>query len=190
MKSRLYTPSQIVKMTESEIRKAYSELRSIANKRIMRLEQQNLRSDYNRFATIAQINESSKWDVGSQLAMVSKFLSSKRTTVRGQKAFLREFREDMISRGYGDLVKTNDDVYAMIDFMEQMRQLYSDKLFDSGDALDVLQQTERLNVPKEKVIKYYDLFANNLDKLESVKPSKQGKEFSQARIRTLIKKWE
>lgn len=188
--AKLFSPSMIAKMSQSEINKEYSRLRSIANKRIQRLSAQGLGRSTSKFATIQQINESSKWNVASQLAEVSKFLSSERTTVRGEKKFIADFQETMIDKGYGDLVESVEDIYNMIDFMEMMRERYSDKVFDSGDALDVLQETQRLNIPKDKVVKYFDEFATHLSDLENVKPSKGGVEFSQRRINNLIKKWK
>lgn len=189
MSRKLYTPSQIGKMSTSDINKAYSELRSIANKRIGRLEAQELGRVNIKFPTIKSINESSKWSIESKLADVSKFLSSDRTTVRGEKKFLNTFKEQMTEKGYGSLVQDNDSIYKMIDFMDSLREQYSSKIFDSGDALDVLEETERLNIPIEKVQKNFDMFVEHLDELSKVKPSKDGREFSQRRLNTLIKKW-
>lgn len=185
----LFTPSKISKMTPSEINKAYSRLRSIANKRIGRLEAQGLNRGNGPFATIQQIKDSSKWDIGSQLAEVSRFLRSDRTTVSGTKRYMREFQEQMQVRGYGDLVSTPQGILNMIDYMEALRERHSDKIFDSGDALDVLQEGQRLKIPTEKMVEHYDEFATNLSKLEKIQPSKNGREFSQRRINNLIKKW-
>lgn len=188
-RSEFIRPSDISKMSESQVRKLYSEYRSIANKRINRLTEQGLDRGRNKFATIKEIAASDRKSYQSALADVVTFLRSDKTTVTGQKKFLSDFRSMMESKGYGDLVKTNADIYSVIDFMESMREQYSDKIFDSGDALDVLKESQRLRIPKEKVIKYFDEFAINLSELEKVKPSRNGKEFSQRRIRTLINKW-
>ena len=190
MKSKIFTPSQISRMTDAQIRKEYSNLRKIANKRIQRLTAQNLGRSSATFPIIAKVMESTKSTVASMLADVSRFLRSDRTTVRGEKRFISDFREQMESKGYGDLVQTTQDVYNMIDFMETMREQYSDKIFDSGDALDVMKEAQRLKIPNDKVIKYFDEFASHLSDLEKVKPSRNGSEFSQRRIRNLIKKWE
>lgn len=189
MSDKFFTPSEIGSMSAAEIRKAYSRLRSIANKRIGRLEQQGLDRGYSKFPTIKEISGSSRMNVGSVLADVSRFIRSDRTTVTGAKKFLSDFREQMQVHGYGSLVDTVEKAYKMMDYMEQLRERYSDKLFDSGDALDVLEQGERLNIPTDKLIENYDLFASNLESMEKVKPSKEGKEFSQRRINTLIKRW-
>lgn len=193
MNSKLFSPWQISKMSDAEINKAYSNLRSIANKRLQRMQEQNIgmtaRTGY-RFPTIQQVNESSKSTVASQLADVSQFLRSERTTVTGEKRFLADFVESMQSKGYGDLVQNIDDIYKTIEFMEDLREEYSSKIFDSGDTLDVLQQAQRLNIPPEKVKQNFDFFKSHLTELEKIKPSKGGREFSQRRINNLIKKWK
>lgn len=185
----LFTPSQIRKLGEGAVNEAYSALRSVANKRIQRMTEQGLGRSTSQFPTIQQIKESYYGDVRSALGDVSKFLKSPRTTVKGEKKFIKEFQDTMTDKGYGDLVQTREDIYNMIDFMEDLREQYSDKLFDSGDALDVLQEGQRLNIPLEKLQENYDLFASNLDKMEKLRRSSGGREFSQSRINKLIKKW-
>lgn len=190
--AKLYTPYQMSRMSEKEIRAAYSELRSVANKRLGRLEAQGLnmtaRTGY-RFPTIRSIEESSRATIASELADVSKFLKDERTTVRGEKKFLNDFQEMMIDKGYGDLVETPDEIYKTIEFLEELREIHKDKILPSGDTLDALQEAERLNISKDKLIENIDIFASHLDELKNVKPSKGGAAFSGRRMNNLIKKW-
>ena len=187
--NKFFSPSKIENMSISAIRKEYSRLRSIANKRIQRLESQGLYRGNVKFPTIKEITESARSTISSKLADVSKFLRSDRTTVSGTKAYMRDFAEQMESKGYGDLVDSPEKIFKMIEYMESLREKYTDKLFDSGDALDVLQQGQRLNIPPDKLAENFDVFASNIEALENVKPSKNGAEFSQRRINNLIKKW-
>lgn len=185
----LFTPAKILKMTPSEIRKEYSRLRSIANKRIGRLAKQGLTKNVTKFATIQQIKDSSKWDIGSQLAEVSRFLRMKESTVTGAKEKIDDFNVSIINMGYGNLINSIEDSLKLMAYFDALREKISDKLYDSGDALDVYEQGQRLNIPVEKLIEHYEEFAPNLSKLEQIQPSKNGKEFSQRRINNLIKKW-
>ena len=191
-KRKLYSPYQISNMSESAIRKAYSELRSIANKRLARLENRGLgmtaRTGY-KFPTIRNIEESSKATIASELADVSKFLRDPRTTVSGEKQFLNNFREMMTEKGYSDLVDTPDDIYKTLQFMEEIRDTNNNRLLPSGDVLDVLQHAERLKIPTEKLKDNIDLFVQHLDDLEDVKPTKGGRTFSSQRLNALIRKW-
>ena len=192
MKSKLYSPYQISNMSESAIRKAYSELRSVANKRLGRLEQQGLgmtaRTGY-KFPTIKNIEESSKATIASELADVSKFLRDPRTTVTGEKEFLKNFKEMMTEKGYSDLVETPEDIYKTLQFMEEIRDTNNNRLLPSGDVLDVMQQAERLKIPMEKLKDNIDIFVQHLDELENVQPTKGGRTFSSRRLNALIKKW-
>ena len=191
-KRKLYSPYQISNMSESAIRKAYSELRSVANKRLSRLEKQGLgmtaRTGY-KFPTIRNIEESSKATIASELADVSKFLRDPRTTVSGEKQFLNNFWEMMTEKGYADLVDTPDDIYKTLEFMEEIRDTNNNRLLPSGDVLDVLQQAERLKIPTEKLKDNIDIFVQHLDELENVKPTKGGRTFSSQRLNALIRKW-
>ena len=191
-KRKLYSPYQISNMSESAIRKAYSELRSIANKRLSRLEKQGLgmtaRTGY-KFPTIRNIEESSKATIASELADVSKFLRDPRTTVSGEKQFLNNFREMMTEKGYSDLVDTPDDIYKTLQFMEEIRDTNNNRLLPSGDVLDVLQHAERLKIPTDKLKDNIDIFVQHLDEIEDVKPTKGGRTFSSQRLNALIRKW-
>ena len=186
---KLFRPHEIDKLSSRAMNKAYSTLRSVANKRIQRMTAQGLGRGKSLFPTIQQIESTDKLTIKSALADVSSFLRSERTTVKGEKKFIRHFQEEMTNKGYGDLVQTREDIYNMLDYMDHLREIYSDKLFDSGDALDVLQQGQRLNIPIEQLEENYDLFASNLEKMEKLRPSPGKKAFSLRRIKNLIKKW-
>ena len=191
-KPKLFTPYQLASMTDAAIRKEYSKLRSIANKRLGRLQAQGLgksaRSGY-RFPTIKDIESSSRATVASELADVSRFLRDPRTTVTGEKSFLENFKEMMSEKGYADLVETPDDVYKVLDFMEEIREQNNNKVLPSGDALDALQQAQRLKIPMERFKENIDLFVQHLDDLENVQPTKGGRKFSTQRLNALIRKW-
>lgn len=190
--SKLFSPYQISKMSDATIRSEYSRLRSIANKRLGRLQAQDLnltaRTGY-RFPTIQQIQESSRATVASELADVSKFLRDPRTTVTGEKRFLASFKESMISNGYGNLVETNEDVYNAIQLLDDIRQEHGDKLLPSNDILDVMSEAERLNIPSDMLAANIEMLSANIDKLERVTPTKGGRAFSTSRMKSLIKKW-
>lgn len=181
--------SQIREASDSTLRRMYSEFRSVANKRIQRLNKAGFPGDRSLFPTIQQIRETDKTSMSSALADVQNFLRSSRNTVTGSRKFYHDMRETMTEQGYGDLVQTNEDIYQMVKYMEYLREEYGASLFDSGDALDVLQQGQRLNIPMDKLKENYDLFASNLSKMEKLRRSPGGKEFSQSRIDRLIDKW-
>ena len=192
-KSSYYRPSEISRMSESEIRKEYSRLRSIANKRLMRQESAGVgiraRTGF-RFATIEQIESSSKWTVSSQLADVSAFLRSPRTTVKGEKRFLSQFRDRMVADGRGELVDTVDKIYNLLELLDEKREELGAALFSSGDVFDVYEEADRLNMPFDMVQDNYSILLENIDKLENIEPTKGGRSFDKRRMDALIRKWK
>lgn len=188
-----YTAYNMKGMSESAIRKEYSRLRSVANKRLNRLSNQGIgmkaRSGF-KFPTIKEIEQKYYGDVGAALADVSKWLADPRSSVTGEKKFLKDFKDMMEQKGYGDLVSTPDKIYKTFTFLDEIRGTASNKLLPSGDALDAFQQTERLKIPMEKLLDNIDDFVSHLDELEQIEPSKGGKTFSKRRLNALIKKWK
>lgn len=197
-KYELYTPIKMESMTEAQIRAEYSRLRSVANKRLQRLEAAGIGAraikGY-RFPTIAQIESSSKATVASELANVSRWLGDYRSTLTGERQFISEFQEMMRSKDYGSLVETPEDVYKVIGLLDDLREKYKNDLlrYRSGltdkDIFDALQQAQRLNMPVEALKQNIELFVANMDALEKVQPTKGGRTFSSSRVNALVRKW-
>ena len=194
----IYTPYKMESMTEAQIRAEYSKLRSVANKRLQRLDSAGIGmralSGY-RFPTIAQIESSSKDTVASALANVSRWLGDYRSTITGERQFISEFKEMMQDKGYGSLVETPEDVYKVVGLLDDLRDKYKNDLlrYRSGltdkDIFDALQQAQRLNMPIEALKQNIELFVANMDALEKVQPTKGGRTFSSSRVNSLVRKW-
>ena len=189
---KLFTPYQIHKMTSGAVNKAYSAMRSIANKRLQRMEAQGLgmraREGF-RFPTIKQIQESSKDTVSAALADVSKWLSQPQSTIRGERKKIAEFRESMADMGYSDLTTTLDDTYRVMTYLEDLREQYSNDLYDSGDALDVYQHAQDLGISPEEFEKNMNLFYENHNAFLSIPVNKNGRAIGAKRLQNTIKKW-
>ena len=197
----IYTPYKMESMTEAQIRAEYSKLRSVANKRLQRLDSAGIGmralSGY-RFPTIAQIESSSKDTVASELANVSRWLGDYRSTITGERQFLEEFRSMMRSKNdgmYASLVDTVQGTYELIGLLDDLREKYKNDLlrYRSGltdkDIFDALQQAQRLNMPVEALKQNIELFVANMDALEKVQPTKGGRTFSSSRVNALVRKW-
>ena len=162
---KVYLPHQIENMNEGAIRKAYSALRKIANKRLANLEKNDLGGfGAYRFSTLDRIHPD---EVGHELAEVSRFLRDPRHTVRGAKSFRSNVIDTLHEKpGFEDINAENFSEWA--NYMEYMREKYGNKLFDSGDATDVFLEAERLNLPKSIIEKHYTMFKNNLDVIQDI----------------------
>lgn len=190
---KLFTPYQISKMSDAAINRAYSNLRSIANKRLGRMHAKGLgmraREGF-RFPTIRSIEESSKWNVSSALADVSKWLSQPQSTMRGERQKLAEFRESMAEMGYSDLTTTLDDTYNLMQYLDDLKEQYSNDLYDSGDALDVYQHAQDLGVPEDVFRKNMNLFYENQREFLAVPVNKNGRAIGSRRLQGYINKWQ
>lgn len=197
----IYTPYKMESMSEAQIRAEYSKLRSVANKRLQRLDSAGIGmralSGY-RFPTIAQIESSSKDTVASELANVSRWLGDYRSTLTGERQFLEEFRSMMRSKNdgmYASLVETVQGTYDLIGLLDDLRERYKNDLlqYRSGltdkDIYDALQQARRLNMPIDALKQNIELFVANMDALEKVQPTKGGRTFSSSRVNALVRKW-
>lgn len=200
-KYELYTPIKMESMTESQIRSEYSKLRSVANKRLQRLEAAGIgmrAMEGYKFPTIAQIQSSSKSTVASELANVSRWLGDYRSTITGERQFLEEFRSMMRSKNdgmYASLVDTVQGTYELIGLLDDLRERYKNDLLryrfglTDKDIFDALQQAQRLNMPVEALKQNIELFVANMDALEKVQPTKGGRTFSSSRVNALVRKW-
>lgn len=197
----IYTPYKMESMSEAQIRAEYSKLRSVANKRLQRLDSAGIGmralSGY-RFPTIARIESSSKSTVASELANVSRWLGDYRSTITGEKQFLAEFRDMIRNKAngqYASLVDTVKGTYDLIGLLDDLRERYKNDLLKyqfgltDTDIMDALQQAQRLNMPVEALKQHINLFVANMDALEKVQPTKGGRTFSSSRINALVRKW-
>ena len=162
---KTYFPYQIERMSNRDIRKAYSDLRKTANKRLANLEKNNL-GGYGafRFAKLEQIHAD---DVGQELAELSRFMRDPRHTVRGARSRRDNILDALHEKpGFEDINESN--FHAWTEYMDHLREKYGNKLFDSGDATDVFMEAERLDLPANIIKNHYNLFKNNLEEIRKI----------------------
>ena len=74
--------------------------------------------------------------------------------------------------------------------MDDLREQYSDKIFDSSTAADVFNQTQRIGVKPETVKKNFDYFVEHLDELDRMKPVRSEKGATMRAVKDKIRKLE
>lgn len=164
--ARTYFPYQIEQMSEAEMRAAYSSLRKVANKRLARLQKAGLGSYGSfRYGRLDQIHPD---DVAQELAEVSRFVRDQRTTVRGVKQFEKGVISTLQEKGgvFSDINQSNFRRWT--EFMDDLRDKYGNKLFDSGDATDVFSEAERLNLPDNIIKNHYRMFVENIETIRNI----------------------
>ena len=96
----------------------------------------------------------------------------------------------MINMGYGDLVGSTEDAVEAMRYLDDVREQYTDKIFDSGEAMDVYQQTERLKIPVKKVVQNFENFYENLEKLEKIDTPKSKKKKTYKEVDAIIESFK
>lgn len=169
-----YTPLALeLTWDMKDVRKEYSRLRSIWRKRYERL----LKSDYNdiklvedrpiqRYKQLKDIT--SDRELYHLLSELSTIIASNRSTIIGLKQREKEQMKDF-NKKYGAKLKTHEDLMNFGDFMENIRDFASDRIYDSDFAVDLYSEGEKLS--EAKLLKLYKEFlktgSRNIEKLKS-----------------------
>lgn len=135
----VYSPQALRKMSDAELRKVYSRLRSIANKRIDRLKKAGFGDSrevsYNDGVYIRLAEVESRRELVVLTSRVSKFLHANRSTVTGQRESIRRSIATWNRKGvnvnasnynkFVDLLTTLKSVYGSV-YQEASVDLWED----------------------------------------------------------------
>ena len=125
-----YYPYRLEQIDERALRKEYTRLRKIANKRLARLQaseykETDLAKEYaGGFALLADVE-----DLPRELTQLARFVASERSSVTGLKRIDRQTISTLHQHGY-TFVNTKN-VRQFGSFMEEMRQAGYSKLYSS-----------------------------------------------------------
>lgn len=167
--AKLYFPFQIHDMQPADIRSAYIKLRKAANQRLTRMERAGLGTKGSwRFPKVKDLSEK---QMEKALAEASRYMRDPRHTVPGERKFMRDELQKLHEEyGYDWINESN--FYDFVDFMDDLREQYGNKAFDSGDAADVFNNSQKIGIDPEIVKENFDYFAENLSALERMKPAR------------------
>ena len=125
-----YYPYKLEQLDERALRKEYSRLREIANRRLERL----LASEYKEidlakeyaggFAILAEVE-----DLPRELTMLARFVASERSSVTGLKRIDKQTISTLHQHGYTFVNSKNVRQFGA--FMEEMRQAGLSKIYSS-----------------------------------------------------------
>lgn len=125
-----YYPYRLEQIDERALRKEYTRLRKIANKRLNRLQaseykETDLAKEYSGgFALLADVE-----DLPRELTVLARFVASERSSVTGLKRIDRQTIETLQEHGYTFVNTKNVRQFGA--FMEEMRQAGYSKLYSS-----------------------------------------------------------
>ena len=121
-----YTPGALAKYDEKALRREYSKLRSVAKKRLERLQAGGYtnttayKMNINRYITLDKVK--SKKDLISRLSDVSRFVTARGGTVKGQKAIAKERISTLHESGYTFVNESNIKEFG--NFMNFLKALF------------------------------------------------------------------
>lgn len=180
---KIFTPLDIKGMADSAVREAYAALRGVAQKRVGRMAAQGLGRDLPTFPTTRGLSNE---EARQQLAEVSRWIRDPRHTVKGYKRQRAYNLDRFHEKGYDWINESNYEDF--IKYMEELREEYGSKVFDSGDAVDVYNNAQRIGIPTDTIKKNFNYFAQHLEDLDRMRPVRSEKGATMGAIRDKIRK--
>lgn len=189
-----YNPRKLKSMMEDgqtkEIRKEYTRLRDISQKRLKRLAQagyddtQVYLKNVNHYPKLKDIKSES--ELASRLSDLSRFITAKASTVTGQKDIM-----------YKSLKTLHDDHYYFVNegnfrefgkFMEEYRFQMQDLDYDSGDAADLYGVVIKHKLDPKQVEDDFNFWLENVDKAKELRFNKASAgNFKKMKARLMVK---
>lgn len=154
-------------LTEDEIRKEYSYLRSIANKRLKRFvgtefeEHQSYIKNAEKFVPLSKI--SSKRELIMKLYEVKKFTAAKSSSVSGLREMQRKALATAKERGLTFLNKNN--LQAFGEFMEEARTRGYAKLYGSERVAELFGVAVKKGINTESIMQEFEYWMENREEL-------------------------
>ena len=173
-----YFPSNIAAMLKAgktkEVRKEYTRLRDISQKRLKRLseagyqETQTYKQNVAHFPKLKAIK--SDYDLAQRLSDLARFITSPRSTVSGMKKTRSKALEKLEEHGYDFVTEENLDAYG--EFMEEYRNQKLDREYDSGDAADAFRVLEKHGIDPKDVKEDFEFWIENVKTAGKLRTSK------------------
>lgn len=166
----VYTPEGAKSLSDRELRKEYSRLRSIARKRLDRFEGTEWTDTqvYQMNVGVYKPLEEIKTDreLRHIFSDVARFVMAETSSVSGLKKQRREAVKTLQDRGYKFVDKDNFRQFA--DFMEYARISNLNKLYDSKRIADFYASTEKKNMSSEELRQQFRSWARNQKKQQKI----------------------
>lgn len=185
----LYKNSEIGAMSLAQVKKEYQNMRKIALQRLGRLEK-NDRADYiEDIPTLRRSSELSANELYNELMEVNRFLKNPFTLINKVKAYEKYMIERFTAAKYDFVDESN--IKDVNRFMGIIRKAVGDKAFESDEALEYIEQLERLNVNPEDFAKRVDEFLQYSPvQLEQLNPIRTGREMKYIDVKRRIEKYD
>lgn len=176
-----YTPSNLKAMLdaggdlEKEVRKEYTRLRDISQKRLKRLAAAGYantdiyKKNIKHYPKLKDIK--TKAELAQRLSDLSRFIASRMSTVKGIKDTRSHRIRTLHEHGF---TFVNDSNYAdFAEFMEFYREQLLDMEYDSGDAAELFGVTVKHEIDPDKFKEDFEFWMENLEAAKKLRKSKK-----------------
>lgn len=183
-----YIPTKIkaeIQENRASVRKEYTRLRDISQKRLKRLKAEGLDDtqaylrNYRHYPKLKDIKSDS--ELAARLSDLARFITAKGSTVSGQKDIMKKSISTLHDTGYTFVNEGNFRDFGK--FMEEYRNQMLDMSYDSGDAADLYGVVVKHQLDPEKVKADFDFWLENLDRAEKLKKSKSAGNYEKTKGR-------
>ena len=167
------------------IRKEYTRLRDISQKRLKRMgssmfrDTQMYKRNVHHYPLLKDIQ--SEAELAARLSDLSRFITSQTSTVSGMNAQMNKSLKTLHEHDYKFVTKENFISFGK--FMEEYRFQKLDELYDSGDAADTYEALEKHRVDPEKVKEDFEFWLQNQETLEAMATGSGKKEIQESTLR-------
>ena len=166
----MYNPLALKQISEADLRKEYSRLRSIARKRIERIGKSEWGTD-NIMARMPQITKTkdlTESQLRARTSELAKFLQKDTSTVTGMN-LARKRAVETLGKRYPELKGkiTVKNWRAFAEFMEYARELHQNRMYDSERIAEFYAENEGSTNLLEEFDKWMKENSQNPGKLKS-----------------------
>ena len=181
----LFKTAEIREMPVKQAKAEYSKMRRIANERIDRLTRHGKDRYIDNIPDLPPLADMSSGQVYQYLREVNDFLKNPFTLIRGIQRYENYMKDRFNAAGY-DFVNKNN--IAKVNFyMGRIKKEVGDKAFDSDEALEYIEQLERLGVDPEEFEKNIRKYMEyGPEDLETLKPIRTGRGMTFADVKKRI----
>ena len=178
--------------TAQELRSAYSALRSVARKRIERLQG----SRFGDFKTVKKMTvPPSLSTIGGdlralqhELASTAHFLQLKQSTISGFADIQARRRATLKEHGY---TVAEDEEQAYWDFMDDAEEaLKSNPHYDSDRIYAVWQMSKEYNISPEQIKQDFDYWYDNIYSMQEIVADQPQADWSAESLREMVANWK
>lgn len=172
--AKLYKQSELNEFDPGRARKEYQRLKRIATQRIGRLDRNDMLSYIEDLPGLPSSKGMNNTELYQALAEVNRFLKNPFTLVNTVRGFENNMIKAFHSAGYKFVNKGN--IRQINKALGEMKKEVGDKSFDSDEAIEFLEEVERLNISYDDFFKNIKKYMNlDPDKLQEIKPIKTGR---------------